>query len=84
MESEEKKNQAYLVGIGVMTGLIPNSFSKNSESTLEAAAPKSTASEPRVKSNPAPAPESRAAPGRRPEPDSRRPPGKKRSPRRAG
>lgn len=49
-----------MVGVGVMTGLIPNSFSRSSESALEAAAPKSTASESRTKSDAAPAPTQKA------------------------
>lgn len=49
-----------LVGVGVMTGLIPNSFSKNNESALETAASKSAASETKAKLNAAPAPTQKA------------------------
>lgn len=49
-----------LVGVGVMTGLIPNSFSKNNESALEAAASKSAASETKAKLNAAPEPTQKA------------------------
>jgi outer membrane lipoprotein SlyB len=43
-----------LVGIGIMTGLVPNSFSKNSESTLQAGATDTKAAQ--TVTEPAPAP----------------------------
>lgn len=47
-----------LIGIGVMTGIMPSSFSKNSETSLEAAAPKA----PETKAAAAPAPVTAPAP----------------------
>lgn len=50
-----------IVGVGVMTGLIPNSFSKNKESALETAASKPAVSETKAKTDAAPAPTQKAA-----------------------
>lgn len=51
-----------IVGVGVMTGLISNSFSKGKESTLETAASKSVAEESKtVKTESIPAPKQKTA-----------------------
>lgn len=51
-----------IVGVGVMTGLIPNSFSKGKESALETAASKPAVEEAKaVKTETVPAPKQKAA-----------------------
>ena len=51
-----------IVGVGVMTGLIPNSFSKNKESALETAASKPAAEESKTgKAEAVPAPKQKTA-----------------------
>jgi outer membrane lipoprotein SlyB len=50
-----------IVGVGVMTGLISNSFSKGKESTLETAASKSAAEESKTFKTESPAPKQKTA-----------------------